>query len=269
LQRTKIKVLIIRAGGTNRDFDVYACLKGLGVSARIKRINDTELRSDLLSYHALIFPGGFAYGDYVRAGAILGKKVMSTLWDELLKFRKERRPILGICNGFQVLVEASLLPGTLGKNGVPEAALASNSSGRFECRWVTLKKNQASKCIFTKQLKEIARFPVAHGEGRFIMPDARALEKLEENGQIALVYSAPDGTPANGRYPLNPNGSSLDIAGICDPSGTIFGLMPHPENAFFGYQLPDWSFNRKFPLYGDGYGIFESMIEYIETKLLR
>ena len=259
----------MRVGGTNRDGDVARCLEELGANAEILHLNDIIRRRNLDSYDGLVFPGGFAYGDYVRAGAIWGKRIQALLKDELDRFSKEGKPIIGICNGFQVLIEAGLLPGLEPLQDFPTITLASNTSSRFECRWVYLKKNPDSKCLFAKTIGEKVRFPVAHGEGRFLVQDSSVMRTLEENNQIVLKYCGTSGELANGIYPSNPNGSTNDVAAICNPSGNVFGLMPHPENAFWGYQLPEWTMQRGFQKYGDGYGIFRSMIEYIENSKSR
>jgi phosphoribosylformylglycinamidine synthase len=266
LEKPKIRICVVRAGGSNRDADVVRCLEDQGANVETLHLNDILRRRNLSSYNGLVIPGGFAYGDYVRAGAIWGAKIQAFLQDELKVFVHARKPILGICNGFQVLVEAGLLPEeTFSKP--PLMALANNNSGKFECRWVTLRKNPKSNCIFTKELPDVVMFPVAHGEGRLVTQDKEVLDKLSKNNQIALQYATSDGRAANMRYPDNPNGSVHDIAGICNPSGTVFGLMPHPENAYWGFEMPNWTENRVLQSHGDGLGIFKSMVDYIEQNL--
>ena len=132
---------------------------------------------------------------------------------------------------------------------------------------MTLKKNPKSNCIFIRELPDVARFPVAHGEGKFIVDDKSILDKIVSDNQIALQYTTRDGVAANLNYPDNPNGSVHDIAGISNPSGTVFGLMPHPENAYWGFEMPEWTLDRVFPQRGDGWGIFKSMVDYIEKTL--
>lgn len=266
MEKEKIRICVMRVGGSNRDYDAARCLEDQGVGVEILHLNDILRRRNLSSYHGLVFPGGFAYGDYVRAGAIWSAKIQAFLIRDLKMFVEQRKPILGICNGFQVLVEAGLLPEeTFSKP--PLAALASNNSGKFECRWVTLRKNPNSNCIFTKELKELVRFPVAHGEGRFVVQDKAVLENMSKNNQIALQYVSSDGNAAKQKYPDNPNGSVDDIAGVCNSSGTVFGLMPHPENAYWGFEVPDWTLERVLQPYGDGLGIFKSMVDYIVDTL--
>jgi phosphoribosylformylglycinamidine synthase I len=271
--RKRPMICIARVGGTNRDSDAEACFEDLGARADIVHFSDLVKASKKLEdYDGLVFPGGFADGDYVRAGAIWGKKIRSsTLNGELAKFAAQGKPILGICNGFQVLVEAGLLPSlkTANELAEPEATLGSNESGRFECRWVNLRKNPKTKCIFVQKLGSTSRFPVAHGEGRFLVASRAILQRISRRNQVVLQYANDKGQPANKDYPENPNGSLLDIAGVCDESGTIFGLMPHPEDAYFGYQLPDWTRTQTMKEHGDGYGIFSSMVDYIQRRKRR
>src|SRR3990170_4196396 len=169
MQPQEIRVCILRVGGTNCDAETKRALDGLGVKAEIVHLNTIFASKNLLDYAALVFPGGFSYGDYVRAGAILAKRLQAKLSDQLKQFVNEERPILGICNGFQVLVEAGLLPGFDGLGELPQAALATNVHG-YRCMWIHLKHENKSKCIFTQTIKkgEVLAMPVAHGEGRFI-----------------------------------------------------------------------------------------------------
>jgi phosphoribosylformylglycinamidine synthase I len=267
------RICIARVAGTNRDGDVKRCIEHFGIRADVVHVNELIKRKrELEDYEGLVFPGGFAYGDHVRAGAIWAAMLKSNLIDDLRDFVKDGNPILGVCNGFQVLVELGLLPGIDENSAYPEAALANNESGRFECRWVHLKNVNLGKCIFTSKVTKcgVVKVPIAHGEGRFSIENSqrlKALRFLKENDQIVFKYATPNGKEAKGRYPDNPNGSISDIAGICDRTGLIFGLMPHPEDAFFGYQLPDWhrSFPR-IPKYGSGYSIFKSLADYVWSK---
>lgn len=264
MQRDRIRICVMRVGGTNRDQDVANALEAFGVNVEVLHLNDVLRRRNLITYQGLVLPGGFAYGDYVRAGAIWGKRMLAFMKEDLRRFVEARKPILGICNGFQVLLEAGLLPGYEPLSEVAQASLASNSSGRFECRWVYLKKNQESNCVFLKELPDVVRFPVAHAEGRFVPGSSEILRKIVDGEQIGLKYVMKNGAASNKSYPSNPNGSALDVAGVSDPSGTVFGLMPHPEDAFFGYQMPEWTRERRPTPNGDGYGIFKSMVAHIE-----
>jgi len=271
LKLEEIKVCILRVGGTNCDAETKRAFEALGVQAEIIHANEIAKRRSLSEYHVLVFPGGFSYGDYVRAGAIWAKWILAKFGKELKAFVDENRPILGICNGFQVLVEAGLLPGFEGISPYPEAALATNVPPGYNCRWIYLKHETKGKCMFTWKIPKgrVLRLPVAHSEGRFIFAketENQLLAKLYENDQLVFRYCNKDGEYAEGRFPTNPKGSFHDIAGICNPEGTIFGLMPHPERAFYWWQQPDWTRQRQMPQYGDGKLIFESIIEYLIKK---
>jgi len=271
MKLNEIRVCILRVGGTNCDAETKRALEDLGVKAEIVHLNEMVEKKNLLNYAALVFPGGFAYGDYVRAGAILAKGVVAKLDKHLKQFVREERPILGICNGFQVLVEAGLLPGFDGFSELPQAALATNVPIGYRCKWVHLKHENTGKCVFTKEIekKEVLALPVSHAEGRFMFEKQREREyltRLYDNDQLVFRYCTKEGEYAEGNYPINPNGALHDIAGICDSTGTIFGLMPHPERAFYGWQLPDWTGREHVPKHGSGSMIFKSMTEYLTKK---
>jgi len=267
----EIRVCILRVGGTNCDAETQRALEDLGVKAEIVHLNTIVEKKNLLEYAALVFPGGFSYGDYVRAGAILAKGIVAKLGKDLKQFVSEERPIIGVCNGFQVLVEAGLLPGFDGASELSQAALATNVPIGYRCMWVHLKHENKGKCIFTQKVRkgEVLRIPVAHAEGRFMFEKEKEhdfLQRLCDNDQLVFRYCTQEGEDANGKYPNNPNGAFYDIAGICDSTGTIFGLMPHPERAYYGWQLPDWTKRHPVQTYGDGRLIFDSMTEYLKSK---
>jgi len=266
-----VKVCILRVGGTNCDAETQRAFKDIGVQAEILHLNDVTRNRSLLDYHALVFPGGFSYGDYVRAGAILAKGIVAKLNKDLKQFVKKERPILGLCNGFQVLVEAGLLPGFDEPSEMPQASLATNLPIGYRCMWVHLKLENKGKCIFTRKVKEdaVLRIPIAHGEGRFTFDKEKEevyLERLYENDQLVFRYCTEEGEHADGKFPINPNGAFHDIAGICDSSGTVLGMMPHPERAYYGWQQPDWTKRETVPRHGDGRLIFESIAEYLTRK---
>ena len=260
---TMIKVLVLRAPGTNCDKETARAIREAGAIAEVIHVKRLiEGAVNLFDYDGLVIPGGFSYGDRVRAGAILSAKIKSKLWDWFREFAEDGRPVLGICNGFQVLVELGLLPGLSYGDG-SMAALVPNTSARFEARWVYLKHVNKRKCIFTRSLGErVLRMPVAHAEGRFMAADD-IIRKIVENDQVVFVYVKPDGSPAMGEYPYNPNGSILDIAGICNEHGNVMGLMPHPERAVYAWQLPE----KIGDGYADGFPIFREMIGYIKENV--
>jgi phosphoribosylformylglycinamidine synthase subunit PurQ / glutaminase len=269
VKREEIRVCVLRVAGTNCDSETRRSFEALGVRAEVAHVNDVVKKGNLLEYSALVFPGGFAYGDYVRAGAIWAKWVLVKLGRELKTFADEGRPVLGICNGFQVLVEAGLLPGFEGMSPIPEATLATNFPPGYNCRWISLKHENLGKCVFTWKIPKgkVLRVPVAHAEGRFLFPkekEERYVKRLCENDQLVFRYCSEEGEYAGEEFPVNPNGSYYDIAGICNPEGTVFGLMPHPERAFYWWQQPDWTRWERTAEYGDGKLIFESLIGHLE-----
>ena len=183
--------------------------------------------------------------------------------EEIQKFVMSGKPVIGICNGFQALVKAGILPGEnrqQEESGIDRATLTFNAGGRFECRWVAL-RSVSQKCLWTKGLPELIECPVAHGEGNFQVSNKSLLGRLAAEDQIALIYVNPDDRPANGEYPANPNGSILDIAGICNRVGNVLGLMPHPENHIYPWQHPQW---RRGVERNSGLAIFRNGVQYAE-----
>ncbi len=267
----EVKIGILRVGGTNCDAETKRSIECLGVHAEIIHASELTREKKLLDYDAIIFPGGFAYGDYVRAGAIWAKWILAKLGKDFRTFVDQNRLVLGICNGFQVLVEAGLLPGFQGISIYPEAALATNFPPGYNCRWIHIRHENKGKCAFSMKLpdKKVLRIPIAHGEGRFMFDkenERKFLDKLYENDQLVFRYCHEDGKYAEGCFPANPNGSLHDIAGICNPEGTVLGMMPHPERAFYWWQQPEWTREICTQQYGDGKLIFESMISYLERR---
>jgi phosphoribosylformylglycinamidine synthase len=238
----KPRALILYATGTNRDLDAAAALELAGAVPEIVHIN--LLRSGerhFEDYQMMVVPGGFSYADALGAGRLFALDLTSYFADQVHSFVDSGMPVIGICNGFQALVKAGILPippSEQTTHGDIPATLTFNARGHFECRWVNLLP-RSKRCIWTIELSEPVSSPVAHGEGNFVLKEPAQLADLQRNEQIALVYAGPDGHPAAGSYPYNPNGSFADIAGVCNPQGNVLGLMPHPEDHIFTYQHPN------------------------------
>ena len=256
----KVKTLVIRTAGSNCDYETVHAFQTVGSDVNLVHVNQVVAENILLKdFHILAIPGGFTYGDDISAGKVLANELKYKLKNQLQQFINDGKLIIGICNGFQVLVKAGLLPEIQFNGGDQSVTLTDNDSGKFEDRWTYLSPI-SKKCIFTKGIKEIVYYPVAHAEGKFIAKDQHILENLLKNDQIVFQYVKPDGKEPN--YPWNPNGSEKHIAGICDQTGRIFGLMPHPERHFHPTQHPRWT-REGLKDEADGYKIFSNAVEYI------
>ena len=230
-----VKVIIMSGYGINSEKESVYAFERAGAKADIIHINDLIAGTNKMSdYDIMMFPGGFSYGDDTGAGNAFANKVKNNLWKELTEFINSGKLILGVCNGFQIMVHLGLFSRNYGEKN---HAILWNSSNRLECRDVFIKNNN-SECVFTKKI-DVAHLPVSHGEGRFFC-DKKTFTELKKNNQIVFTYCDGNGKAANGKYPFNPNGSMADIAGICDKTGRLMGMMPHPERAFFSTSLPDY-----------------------------
>ncbi len=276
MKASKVRVCVLRIEGTNCEEESYQAFRRLGTKpekVHLKQLTGSDVshdeRRDLSEFQILVLPGGFSAGDYVRAGAIFAARLKSRLSKNLVEFVRSGKPVLGICNGFQILVETGLLPSLSDTiSEYPEAVLGTNDSGRFECRPTLLKNVNRGSCVFTSRVprEKISLIPSAHAEGKLMFPldkTKRILRELEENDQLVFKYVDPSGNFAG--YPWCPNGSTGNIAGICNRDGNVFGLMPHPERVFFRFTHPDWTRNPDGP--GDGRPVFESVIDYASRKL--
>lgn len=267
----KPKVIVLTGYGINCDEETAFAFKIAGAESEIIHVNDLiSGEKKLENFQILAFPGGFSYGDDTGSGKALANKIRSNLWNDLIQFIGDKKLIIGICNGFQVLTNLGLLPSDERDWGKRELALRYNTSNRFQCRWVNL-KIESDKCIFTKGIKNLT-LPVAHGEGLFFARD-NILKSLNKNNQVVLRYSK-EGKKANGEFPFNPNGSLEDIAGVCDPTGRVLGLMPHPERAIFAASHPDFQESKEKLLregreveayYEPAIRIFKNAVNYFES----
>jgi phosphoribosylformylglycinamidine synthase I len=258
-----VRVLILRTAGTNCDQESAHAFAMAGAQPDLIHVNRLMREPGLLrDAHICMIPGGFTYGDDVAAGKVLATEIRVKLLGSFRDFIRGGRLVLGVCNGFQVLLKAGLLPDPF--DDEPAATLGWNDSNRFEARWVYL-AGGSDKSAFL-QGKRIIQLPVAHGEGKFIPRDEAALRRLRENGQVVLRYCDAKGRPAG--YPGNPNGSVDHIAAICDPSGQVLGMMPHPERFVYPTHHPWWT-RFDTPPEPDGLSFFTNAVTYVRTRLLK
>ncbi len=270
-----VKTAVLFTAGTNCDEETIYAFELAGAKAVRIHLNKLKKNKHILKdYHILVIPGGFTYGDYISAGKILANELQYILADSINEFIRQGKLILGICNGFQILAKAGILPGFSNDKvkktyfSKQTVTLDTNDSNRFECRWIYLKPNPKSPCVFTKGMNNIISIPVAHAEGKFVVNKKETLSKLIKQEQVVFTYVNDKGKKAD--YPYNPNGSVADIAGICDSTGRIFGLMPHPERASTIYQYPNWgaslhaSEKTQEP---DGIKMFINAVNYAKENL--
>ncbi len=238
--------------------------------AEVERVHVNQLITgarNLKDYHILALPGGFSFGDDIGAGKVLATKFKYNLQESLQQFIADGKLIIGICNGFQVMVKLGILPGMNGDYRSQQVTLTFNDSSRFEDRWVYLDM-LPSKCVFTRDIERIY-LPVRHGEGKFIPKDKTILQKLYQNNQIVAKYVDPAGNQ-NPVFPWNPNGSVDSIAAICDATGRIFGMMPHPEAHLSATNNPSWARTKAagnaLPAAGMGLQIFQNAVKYVRDN---
>lgn len=253
---THIDALVLRAAGINCDEETAFAWDTAGARPCVMHVNELIAQPARLDAVQIVtVPGGFSYGDDISSGRILANQIARRLGDALRRFAERGGLLIGICNGFQVLVKAGLLPGGSLSGRV---TLTHNDSARYEDRWVHLEPT-GDRCVFLRSGERL-HLPIAHGEGKFVTADNDALSALKNGGHVALRYCDADGRP--GPFPINPNGSEDDIAGLTDATGRVFGLMPHPERALSPTSVPDWT--RQRPLRGPGLSIFANAVEYLK-----
>ena len=272
-----VKALVLTGYGLNCDYETDYALKLAGAESHRIHINelisgqDSNPDLNLSAFHILVFGGGFAWADDHGAGVVLASKIRFNIGEQIEQFIQDGKLVIGICNGFQSLVNLGLLPGFGENYQERRVALTYNDSGNFIDTWVNMKINSETPCIFTKGISHI-ELPVRHGEGKFYA-STDDIESLFKNNQVVAQYANEDGNRANGQWPENPNGSLEDIAGICDPTGRIFGLMPHPEAFNHFTNHPNWTEKKRVlekegkgieNLEGDGIRIFRNAVEYIK-----
>jgi phosphoribosylformylglycinamidine synthase len=268
-----VKALVLTGYGLNCDVETAYTLELAGAHATRVHINaliDGIVK--LNDFQILVFGGGFSWGDDHGAGVIQAVRMKTNLGDRIQEFIDSGHLVLGICNGFQTLVNMGLLPGFNHDYTQRSVAITFNDCGNFRDQWVSMKVNPASPCVFTRGISQM-ELPIRHGEGKFYA-DKTAIYQLIHNNQVVAQYAMPDGKPANLQFPFNPNGSIEDIAGICDPSGRIFGLMPHPEAFNHWTNHPEWTRQKETikrqigkvePQPTVGLRLFQNAVEFINN----
>ena len=265
------KVMVLAGYGLNCEEETLHAFEHAGLTGVIRHINDLiENPQELNNVQILAVPGGFSYGDDTGSGNAFAQKMKLALWDHLKRFVERDTLTIGICNGCQILTNLGLAPPAGHDYGERLVAVTYNLTARYQCRWIDLKvePNNSPWLTGVRSL----HVPVAHGEGRFMM-EPGTLKTLQKNNQIAFTYVKPDGQPANGEFPFNPNGSNVDIAGITDPTGRVLAVMPHPERGMFTWQRDDYDRlkdkaqreGRKLPLESDGMALFRNAAAYFEV----
>ena len=259
---TTPRAIVLRAAGINCDRETHAVCASAGFQVDVLHVNRLIEKPELLhESHFIVVPGGFSYGDDLGAGKVLANELKTKLFPEFRKFVAAGRLVLGICNGFQVLVKSGLLPDA----ETPEPGtltITDNDSGRYEDRWVWLKVCSVKSAFLNTE--EIIELPIAHGEGKFVARDDSVLRRWEEAGQLVLKYVDREGREAG--YPWNPNGSMSGVAGICDPTGRVLGLMPHPERFMDAVNHPRWT-RRVRDGEPDGLRFFRNAFDYVKKNL--
>ena len=263
------RVLVLRAPGTNCDEETAFAFESAGAQAErvhVNRLIENPALHD--RYQVLCVPGGFSYGDDIAAGRILATRLRRHLADMVDSFvhGKGDKLVLGICNGMQVLMRLGVLTEGAGEqNGKAPATLTWNNHGRFEDRWVHLAVDK-TPCVFLKDIKHLY-LPMAHAEGKFVAANDQVLQSLEDSGRLALRYAADENGAVENQtlaFPANPNGADRNVAGVCDASGRVFGLMPHPERHLDPTHHPFWTRREQQPEHGDGYAIFQNAVNWFE-----
>jgi len=282
MNKKDIKWAVLRIEGTNSEDESAQCMRDVGVQAEIvhlkQLLGDDVTKAErrrLNDFDGLWIAGGFSAGDYIRAGAILAARMKSRMAPEIKEFVQSGKPMLGICNGFQIMVELGVLPNLekgVAMTDLPTSVLHLNDSGHYECRPSLLRHINRGTCKFTAQVPhgQVRTVITSHAEGKFILPSEGEYKRLFDQDQVVFTYTDPEGTHRP-KYPWLPNGAPHAIAGVCNPEGTVFGMMPHPERVFWRHGHPDWTrtgldTGLGFDV-GDGRAVFESIVDYQVKKL--
>ncbi len=259
-------VLILTGFGLNCEAESRYAWERAGAAPELVHLNDLlAAPGRLMDFQALMFIGGFSFGDHMGSGHVLALRLRHRVRDALRAFLDRERLVMGVCNGFQTMVKLGLLPGFDGDYFTQKMAMAANDCGVFQNFWVNVRFERESPCVFTRGLTSMP-LPIRHGEGKVFALDRAILERVEREHCVACRYADPATGDAARRFPHNPNGSLNAIAGLCDPSGRVFGLMPHPEAFLFPENRPNWDARRlsdALPGEGDGLQIFRNAVEFM------
>lgn len=265
----KPPILIITGYGLNCEAESKFAWEQAGARPELLHVNDLMADpSGLHKYSGLMFIGGFSFGDHMTSGHVFAHRLRHHLQEELGMFISEGGIIMGVCNGFQIMTKLGLVPGLNGDYFKPSVALMQNDCGVFQNFWIRLKFDPQSPCIFTRGL-DAMDLPIRHGEGKLYPKNKATLHALESAGCVPCRYIDPATGEPTKKFPHNPNGSANAIAGLCDPTGRIFGLMPHPEAFLFPEQHPQWSFRPRgaeTPAHGAGLKLFENAVKYLHES---
>lgn len=263
-------VLVMSGYGINCEQETSHAFGGAGAACKIVHINDLIAKKvDMNDFDIIVFPGGFSYGDDTGSGNAFANKLKNNLWDDLSSFINSDKLVLGICNGFQIMVSLGLFALPESNYGIRNCALLANSQNRYECRWVRV-KHRDSRCVFTQDIDK-THIPVAHGEGKFYC-GSQTLDALWKNRQVVFTYCDEIGEEAKG-FPENPNGSLANVAGICDRSGRIMGMMPHPERGLYSFNEPEFQWKKEIArrngllvreLIESNFMIFKNAVDFVK-----
>lgn len=266
-----VRALIITGFGLNCEAETAHAFRLAGAAPEQVYLNDLlDGRRSLDEFHILAFIGGFSFGDHIASGRVLANRLKHRLDDRIQQFIADGKLVIGICNGFQTMAKLGILPGLDDDYRRQTVTLTDNDRGVFRDAWVTLCTEADCPCVFTEGIEHI-ELPVRHGEGKFAALNDTVLRRLEREHLVAARYADPETDEPSDAYPHNPNGSAAAIAGICDPTGRVFGLMPHPEAHLFPCNHPQWTRRRiagALPAEGEGVAIFRNAVRFARECLL-